>query len=269
MDRLVEQDLRDANLDIISSRSECLDLPPKQRWLEQIQQWRMLFDNIDNEYREKLAGGKINPYRFFNSLSRLVTSPANIFFDTGCSIAWGMQSMQLNRGTRLFHDFNNTAMGWALPAAIASAICEPERKSICITGDGSLMMSLHELAVVKRYGLPIKVFVINNGGYSMIQQTQDQWLNSRYVASSYDGGLAFPEYRSLAKSFSLGYFEAETDHRAAAQINQILNSSTATLCNLHVSSTMRVVPQVKAGHPNEEMDPVLTQAIFKEQMLIE
>ena len=54
------------------------------------------------------------------------------------------------------------------------------------------MMSLHELAVIKRYQLPIKIFMFNNSGYAMIQQTQDQWLDSEYVASSYDGGLGFP-----------------------------------------------------------------------------
>jgi len=194
--------------------------------------------------------------------------PTNIFLDTGCSVAWGMQSMQINKVTRVFHDLNNTAMGWALPAAIASAIARPEKDTLCITGDGSLMMSLHELAVVKRYGLRIKIFIMNNDGYSMIQQTQDQWMDSQYIASSYEGGLAFPNYRSLAESFSLEYYEANSTDEMIDLLEKSDDKQTAAIFNIRVASEMRVIPQVKAGYPNEDLEPLLPRDMFNEQMIV-
>jgi acetolactate synthase I/II/III large subunit len=70
----------------------------------------------------------------------------------------------------------------------------------CIAGDGSLQMNVQELATVIRHDLPIKIFLINNHGYSMIQQTQELWLGFRYAGSSIDDGLAFPDFPALAKA---------------------------------------------------------------------
>lgn len=103
----------------------------------------------------------------------------------------------------------------------------------------------------------------------MIQQTQDQWLGSQYVASSYVGGLAFPEYNSLAESFSLKYYEAKTTSVMLNLLDVINDEQTATLCNVHVASEMRVVPQVKAGYPNEDLEPLLPRDLFKQQMIIQ
>jgi len=268
IDCLIEQDLRDADLRAIADQVKPLEISHRSYWIEKIRDWKELYDPMDQEKRERLCGGKVNPYVFFTALSQSITSLTNIFVDTGCSVAWGMQSMQLNGRTRVFHDLNNTAMGWALPAAIASAISQPDRETICITGDGSLMMCLHELAVLKRYGLRIKLLVMNNSGYSMIQQTQDQWLGSQYIASSYDGGLAFPEYKSLAESFSLVYYEANSTSAAVNLLDDIYSESAAVFCNIHVAAEMRVLPQVKAGYPNEDLEPLLPRDVFRQQMII-
>lgn len=268
IDKLIEEDLRDANLCPIVEQLELIEMSHRRHWIERIRDWKQLFKPIDEEHRDYLCGDKVNPYVFFSVLSQSLSMPANIFLDTGCSVAWGMQSMQINRNTRVFHDLNNTAMGWALPAAIASAIRQPDRETICVTGDGSLMMCLHELAVLKRYGLRIKIFIMNNSGYSMIQQTQDQWLGSNYIASSYDGGLAFPEYKSLAESFSLKYYEAKSTGAILNLLDEVNFEQTAALYNIHVASEMRVVPQVKAGYPNEDLDPLLPRDLFMQQMII-
>lgn len=269
IDQLIFQDLRDANVGSLLLKISSNNFPSKACWLKQIQDWKILYEHIDDEHRILACKENVNPYLFFNKLSNAITKPTNIVFDTGCSLAWGMQSFIVNAHIRIFHDFNNTAMGWALPAAIASAIVDPHKDTICIVGDGSLMMSLHELAVIKRYKLPIKIFLFNNHGYSMIQQTQDQWLDSDYVASSYDGGLDFPDYKYIASSFSLKYFEANSNQPINDLIANILSDSAGILFNIIVSSKMRVIPQVKAGYPNEDLEPLLSREMFYEQMIID
>lgn len=268
IDRPIEQDLKVAQLGIIVEKCKQLELQHRESWIQQIKRWRELYDFIDAKSREKQSGGKVNPYVFFTVLSQSISRPTSIFLDTGCSVAWGMQAMQLNSYTRVFHDLNNTAMGWALPAAIASAISQPDREAICITGDGSLMMCLHELAVIKRHRLKLRIYLMNNGGYSMIRQTQDQWLDSQYIASSHDGGLAFPDYRSLADSFSLSYCEATSTSEIVDLLGELNEVQTATLCNIQVASEMRVIPQAKAGYPNEDLEPLLPRDLFNQQMMI-
>src|SRR5205823_1180279 len=102
-----------------------------------------------------------------------------IFVDTGCAIAWMMQGFAFKADQRLFHAFNNTPMGYALPASVGASIALSGSPVTCVSGDGSLQMNIQELATVVRHALPIKIFLLNNHGYSMIQQTQDQWLGSR------------------------------------------------------------------------------------------
>ena len=102
----------------------------------------------------------------------------------------------------------------------------------------------------------------------MIQQTQDQWMDSQYIASSYEGGLAFPNYRSLAESFSLEYYEASSTGEMVDLLEKTDDKQTAALFNIHVASGMRVVPQVKAGYPNEDLEPLLPRDMFKDQMIV-
>ena len=269
IDRLILQDLKYADLNYLIDKSDSTSFPSKMPWLDQINAWKTLFISNDSASRKVSCTEKVNPYLFFGYLSRSIRLPTNLIFDTGCSLAWGMQSFHPNHLTRIFHDFNNTAMGWSLPASIASALATPSRETICIVGDGSFMMSLHELAVIKRYKLPIKIFLFNNSGYAMIQQTQDQWLGSDYIASSYDGGLDFPDYRSLADSFSLKYMEIATSDSIECSINNVLDEARPTLCNVLVSNKMRVIPQVKAGYPNEDLEPLLPRDLFNNQMIVE
>jgi acetolactate synthase-1/2/3 large subunit len=112
-----------------------------------------------------------------------------------------MQGFEFKEGQRLFHDFNNTAMGYGLPASIGASIALGGKKVVCVTGDGSLQMNIQELITVLRHKLPIKIFLLNNHGHSMVQQTQEQWLGGKYVATSIDGGLAFPDFVAVAKAY--------------------------------------------------------------------
>ena len=180
-----------------------------------------------------------------------------------------MQKFKPKKGQRIYHDFNNTAMGWALPASIGSYFANTSNQIISLIGDGSFMMSIQELATVMHHKIPLKIFIINNNGYSMIKQTQDQWLNSNYYASSSEGGISFPDYERIASSFNLNYFELSSNKNIDYLIEKILASKSPTLCNVKISPQERVLPQVKFGRPNEDMEPLLPREIFNKEMIID
>ncbi len=233
-------------------------------WIEQIATWRENFSSFDKINSIKMG---LDPYEFIDQLSLRVPEYSRLFIDTGCSIAWVMQRLKISSTQRVFHDFNNTAMGWALPAAIGGYFANPSIPIICIIGDGSLMMSIHELATIKHHQIPIKIFLLNNDGYSMIKQTQEQWLDAKYYASSHEGGLSFPNYRDLASAFKLEYIEIASTDDCTLHMLDIFHTSSAVLCNVIIPSGARVIPQVKFGRPNEDMDPLLPRNIFMENMI--
>ncbi len=236
-------------------------------WTDQIKSWKKTFNEIDSCAEIKTQ--QVNPYTFAKELSKELSNNTKLLIDTGCSIAWLMQSLEVPKSVRVFHDCNNTAMGWSIPAGIGAYFATNARSPITVvTGDGSFMMTSYELATIMHHKIPIKIFVINNQGYSMIQQTQDQWLDSKYIASSKDGGISFPSYNEIAKAYGIDYVEI-SNTTECSKISKIMDSNRAIICNVKVDEDFRVVPQVVFGKPNEDMGPLLPRDVFIKNMLVE
>ena len=85
-------------------------------------------------------------------------------------------------------------MGYGLPASIGACVADHSQDIILITGDGSIQMNLQELETVVSHRMPIKIFIINNGGYHSIRQTQKNFFGEPLVGVGYDSGdLSFPD----------------------------------------------------------------------------
>ena len=235
------------------------------KWMEQIVEWKKKFP-IDGN---RLPGSsKINPYYFIKLLSKAVSSEAVIFCDTGCSLAWVLQSFEFKKGQKLFSAFNNTPMGYALPASIgASFACS--KPVICVTGDGGLQMNIQELATAVKHNLPIKIFLFNNRGYSMIRQTQDQWFCSRYEASTIESGLAFPDFVKVAKAYGLKTVSISGSKDVQKGIRQALEAKGPVLCDIRIEPDHSVMPQVKYGRSIEDAEPLLDRDEFLNCMIVE
>jgi acetolactate synthase-1/2/3 large subunit len=132
---------------------------------------------------DRREDGKNNPYQFLKELSAKAPDDAIIISDAGQTVTWTMQAWKVKKGQRLFTQFNNSPMGYALPASIGAAYAHPDKQIICITGDGGLMMNIQELATIAENNIPIKIFVLNNRGYGMIRGTQDMYLEGRHYGT--------------------------------------------------------------------------------------
>ncbi len=234
-------------------------------WLNQIKIWKNKYPVCPAHYHKEK---RINPYSFIDSLSSICKEKDILVADTGCCLAWIMQAFKFKKEQRLFHDWNNTAMGWALPAAIGASFAKNKSRVICVTGDGSLQMNIQELGTIVRHKLPVKIFLINNSGYSMIRQTQDQWFNSCYVASSVKGGLPKLDFSKIAKAYGFYTLNIFKDNDAKKYIRKALNKNGPVFCNVHIGHNYRVIPQVKYGRPNEDSEPLLNRKEFLKNMII-
>ena len=234
-------------------------------WLKKIKSWKRRYPICKREYSNEI---KVNPYVFVKRLSKQLVEGDIIFVDTGCALAWMMQAFETKKEQRLIHDFNNTAMGYALPGSIGACFANNKQRVICVTGDGSLQMNIQELSTVIRHQLPIKIFLINNRGYSMIQQTQDQWLNSRYEASSIEGGLGFPDFIKVAKANGYKTNAIEKNQEATKKIKEAINYQGPFFCSVNISHRHRVIPQVIFGRPIEDSEPFLERKEFLENMIV-
>lgn len=240
-------------------------------WLHSLKMVSAKIEPFERANRESYSPS-VNPYEFFFKLSSGCSGGVgrSYYVDTGCAIAWVMQSFQFNGVDRVIHDNNNTAMGWALPASLGGwfGVRSPKSDSkrvICIIGDGSLMMTLQELASIRSSGAPIKIILVNNQGYSMIKQTQDQWFGSEYVGSDFkSSSLHFPAFQKIAEAFGFDYLMVgDTSENTVSAVNlAIENDSRASFIELMVSPSARVIPQARFGKRNHDMEPQLDSQAF-------
>ena len=236
-------------------------------WCQQIGQWRMNYPSCTAEDRAQT--GHVNPYYFLDVLSGATTDDEIIVADTGANVIQTYQAYRVRAGQRLFTSFNNTPMGHALSAAIGACFANGKRRVICLTGDGGLQLNMQELGTITAHRLPIKIFVFNNHGHGILQQTQEEWLDSRYHGSRADTGLADPRYEAIARAFNM-YAAGVTAHsHLRSQIEWALGLQGPCLIDLNMSIDQRITPKLKYGDPIERMKPYLPEDEQAQNMICE
>jgi len=234
-------------------------------WNAQVKSWKQAYP-VDTP--KSYCGEGVNPYQLVKHLAAAALAQEHFFIDTGCGVAWMMQGFPVKGTQRLFHAFNNTPMGYALPASIGASFAMGSGQVSCVTGDGGLQMNIQELATVLRHQLPIKIFLLNNGGYNMIQQTQEQWLDGRYEASTVAGGLAFPDFIKVAEAYGFKTLSITSNESIPELVGRAYAEPGPVFCDVQISPAQRVVPQVKFGRPIEDPEPFLPREEFFRNMLV-
>lgn len=235
-------------------------------WKQQILHWKKSLNNYKNDANEEFP---VSPYEIVERLSDYMKGSEQFFIDTGCSLAWFMQAFKGKADQRVITAFNCTPMGYALPAAIGGALVNPAAPTYCITGDGGFQMNIQELATCIYHKLPIKIILFQNRGYSMIKQTQEQWLDNKYCASSFESGIPSPNFIAIAKAYGFDTFKITEKQVIDDVLQKVIENQNPTLCVVEVSEDFRVNPQLKYGFPLEDQEPHLPRKLFLESMLIE
>jgi len=261
---LIKSDAREFLLKIKAHLSK-LQVQDLSVWKDQISLWKKRYPICPMEnYKQR----PVNPYVFVKTLSKVTPDGVMMFLDTGCAVGWMGQAFEFKKNQRFFSAFNNTPMGYGLPAAIGASFALNKGKVVCITGDGGLQMNIQELATVIRHKLPIKILLLNNYGYSMIQQTQEQWLGARYYASSISGGLAFPYFVKVARAYGLKTVTITKNKELDEKLRKVFAWPGPVFCNIEVLASHRIIPQVKYGRPIEDSEPLLDRKEFLHNMIV-
>lgn len=247
------------------STAKDLNLPRiEDEWLDYCKATEKTMLSFDHAER---SGTGLNPYGFFKQFKESAPKQLDVYVDTGCALPWLLTEFVPLNGQRIIHDLNNTAMGWSLPATIGASIASPDRMSVCVIGDGSLMMSLHDLVSLSSIQKNARVVLIDNSGYSMIRQTQDQWFESRYESSSPEYGLSFPNFEGIAMATGFHYFDTAVADAVLNELERFWSHEGPAIIRVKIDSSWRVIPQVKFGRPNEDMEPLLPREVFEQFMI--
>ena len=214
----------------------------------------------------------INPYVFVESLFKELDDTDRIICGNGAACVITFQAGKIKQGQRMFTNSGCAAMGYGLPAALGVAVSDNSRRTICIDGDGSIMMNIQELATIAHNRLNMKIFILNNNGYLSIRQTQRNLFKPPFIGIDSDSGVGFPDFEKLADAFGIKYYKLDSELTAKDVIKQVIESDGPCICeavvdpdqNFEPKSSSKVMPDGTIVSPSlDDMFPFLDRAEFE------
>ena len=259
-------------------------------WNETCAMWKKKYPVVQKKHWEQGEDKAANVYAAVQAISSRLKEGQITVVGNGSACVVGGHAQIIKKGQRFISNSAVASMGYDLPAAIG--IWAASRKDgaysmgaaregedvILITGDGSIQMNLQELQTIIHHKMGIKIFIINNGGYHSIRQTQKNFFGEPLVGVGYDSGdLSFPDMEKLSAAYGYPYVRAEHNGQLAEAVEKTLAMEGPVICEIIVSTDQNFEPKSSAKRlpdgtlvspPLEDMAPFLPDEEMDENMII-
>ena len=188
---------------------------------------------------------KVHPYLFAETLSAQVPATMPVVTSNGTASVAFFQTAAVKKHQRILFNSGDASMGYGLPAAMG--VCLASGKPvICLEGDGSIMMNLQELQTVKTNRLPLKIFILKNGVYKSIIQTQTNFFDGRLTGCNAASGVEVPDFVQVARSFGLSAVRLTKNRDLEKGIKKILAMPGPVVCEVDCTENYTFMPKLSA-----------------------
>lgn len=187
---------------------------------------------------------------FLKQLSDKKPNSAVVTTDVGQHQMWAAQHMDFTSPKNFITSGGLGTMGFGLPAAIGAQMARRDDMVICVTGDGSFMMNVQELATIKRKQLPIKIVLLDNQRLGMVRQWQELFFDGRYSETNLSDN---PDFLCLASAFGIPGQRITHKDQIEGAIEDLLTSRGPYLLHVSIDEQANVWPLVPPGAGNETM----------------
>jgi len=237
--------------------------------IEEIKKWKQIIKDLKIQFpvlsKKNYSNNKfVDPYFFFKTLSHYVKDNSTFIPDASANLIWTYQAFEILKKINMFTAFNHSPMGYSLAASVGAYFGDKSKLVTAIIGDGSVPMNVQELETIKNHNVNVKIFVINNRGYSLIKQTQETWLESRYAGVDKSSGLSLPDNCKIAKSYGIKSMIIKNNKDLHIKLKKIYQIKGPLLIDVRVDPGSRVAPKIDYGKPLHDMSPSLSNEIIKE-----
>lgn len=214
--------------------------------------WRQLVADLQREFPGAIPteGDPLSHYGLINAVAACVGDSAIITTDVGQHQMWTAQAYPLNRPRQWLTSGGLGTMGFGLPAAVGAALANPDRKVICFSGDGSLMMNIQEMATAAENQLDVKIILMNNEALGLVHQQQSLFYKQGVFAATYPGMINFMQ---IAAGFGLHTCDLNAEEDAHAALQAAIARPGPALIHVRIDPEQKVYPMVPPGAANTEM----------------
>jgi len=244
-------------------------------WLSRCREWKATYPFVLPEHRAETQA--ISVYAFSEALSDALDADCVVLpGNAGNACELFLTAFKGKEGQRVFHNKGTGAMGFCQPAAIGACLGSGRKPTICVDGDGGFQMNIQELETVKRLGLPIKFFVMNNQGYASIRSSERSYFG-RLTGADASSGLTLPDVIKVASAYGLGTARITDPQNLKEQIIRVLEILGPVVCDVVIIPDELRAPRVTSAQrldgsmvskPMEDMWPFLAREEFLANMIV-
>jgi len=217
-----------------------------EAWWAQLRTWKQEHPL----FYEPSTDGEVKPQSMVETLHKVTNGEAIVASDVGQHQMWAAQYYGFDKPRRWINSGGLGTMGFGLPAAIGAKVACPDELVTCISGDGSLIMNVQELATCVDEKIPVKVFLMNNGYMGMVRQWQQLFWDRRYSAVQMGGS---PDWVKLAEAFGATGLRVEAAADLEDTMRQAVETDGPVLVDIRVTQEENVYPMIAPGNAAREM----------------
>lgn len=266
----------DTFINEMNKNSNLLQNVKRSEWLSRCKKWKEKYPVVLQEYKENKAF--VNTYDFVDELSKQLDKDAIIVpGSSGTCSEITCQAIKIKKGQRLINSPGLGSMGFGVAESIGVCIASGQKQTICIIGDGGLQHNIQELELLRRYELPIKLFVLNNSAYASIRLMQKRIFGGNLVGCDKTSGVTIPDTLAVAQAYKLPTMQITQHDDIERVIKATFEKDGPVVCEVMVDPDMQTAPRLSSvakpdgrmvSKPLEDLWPFLERKEFMENMII-
>ena len=223
-------------------------------WINEIEKWKKESQSRDiiNADTQMLYGAQV-----ISDIWKETNGDAIVVSDVGQHQMLEAQYYKHDEPNTLLTSGGLGTMGFSLPAAIGASFYNRNKDIWVIVGDGSIQMTITELATAVQENANIKIAIINNGYLGMVRQWQQLFYDSRYSETP----ISSPDYVKLSEAYGLKGIRVISRPEIPSAIEKAQKINGPVLVEFVVEQHDMVYPMVPAG---ADLDAMISRPVHEQ-----
>lgn len=239
----------------------------RENWLSKCIEWKKTYDPVKKDFYKN--SNTVQPYAFIRRLSEKMTKDDILVADCGGNIVTCNHAFETKKGQRYFTNNGNSPMGFSFSGAIGAYFANPNKRIICIIGDGGMNMNIQELQTIKNYNIKIKTIILNNHIYGITKAFQETNFGGKSEACG-PRGYNPPDFIKVSKAYGIKTMEIKNNSEFDEKIDEFLKCEESIVVDVDCHDHHEYEPRIFGWKtPIEDMYPYINREEFKNNMIID